>query len=176
METPSREVITTQVRTLQIIVGALIVGCLTFAGIAVFIAGQREPAGADQVEDQFPIITAMALAFGGVALAAQLVIVPMLRKQARQQLAKQPEAAEADATQLLISLQTTTIVGAAISEGACFFNLIAHLLEGSPYSLLMAGVLMLTIAMRFPTVNGVIDWLERQMRLVREEREFGRRE
>lgn len=175
METPSRETIITQVRTLQIIVAALIVGCLTFAGIAVFIGGQREPAGADQVENQFPIITVMALAFGAVALIAQAVIVPMLRKQSLQRLAKQPEAAEVDAAQLLVSLQSTTIVGAAISEGACFFNLIAHLMEGSPYSLLMASVLVLTIVMRFPTVNGVIDWLDRQMRLVREEREFGRR-
>jgi hypothetical protein len=117
----------------------------------------------------------MALAFGGVALMAQLAIVPMIRKQTRQKLAQEAESSDGGLAQLLVTLQSSTIVGAAISEGACFFNLIAYLLEGVPYSLLMAGILVLTILTRFPTVNGVIDWLEREMRLVREEREFGRR-
>jgi hypothetical protein len=172
METSPRETITTQVRTLQIIVSALVMGCLIFAPIAVFVSGNIERA---EGEDSFPVISAMALAFGGLAIVAQLVVVPMLRKQSRQQVAQQPEPNDGDAAQLLISLQTSTIVGAAISEAACFFNLIAYLIEAQPYSLAMAAVLVLAIAMRFPTVNGVQDWLEREMRLVREEREMGRR-
>ncbi|MEX2172502.1 MAG: hypothetical protein WD851_24485 [Pirellulales bacterium] len=168
MELPSREKIATQVRTLQIIVAALVMGCLTFAIVAVVIRSNSDTAADNEA---FPVMTAMALAFGTVAIIAQLVIAPLLRRQTRQRLAQQSEASDADGSLILMGLQTSTIVGAAISEGACFFNLVAYLLEGSPYTLVMAAVLVLTIVLRFPTVGGVTDWLEREIRLV-EEREM----
>lgn len=171
MELPTREEIVPQVRILQIIVFALVMGCVTFAPIAFFVSGNIERA---EGEDVFPVVSAMAVAFGAVALIAQLIIVPLLRRQSRQRLAQQTEPHDGTAAQLLGSLQSSTIVGAAISEAACFFNLIAYLLEAQPYTLAVAAVLVLTIAMRFPTVNGVLDWLEREKRLVNEEREFGR--
>jgi hypothetical protein len=171
MEMPSREKIAMQVRTLQIIVAALAIGCLTFAAIAVVLKSAPEPA---EDEDRFPVVTSMALAFGGFALGAQAVLSPLLLKQTRQSLVQQEGTSPDDAMRILSGYQTSTIVVAAFAEGACFFNLVAHMIDGSPYTLAMAGLLVLTILMRFPTVNGVADWLEREMRLVKEEREIHR--
>lgn len=172
MELPARETIINQVRTLQIIVAALIVGCLTFASIAVFLRTSPEPA---EGEEMAFVVTSMALAFGAFALVAQFVIGPMLRRQSRQTIVNQEGSSPDDPQRLLAGYQTSTIVSAAFAEGACFFNLIAHLIEGSPYTLLMAAVLVVSIAFRFPTVAGVSDWLEREMRMVQEERQMGRR-
>lgn len=171
MEMPSREKVVTQVRTLQIIVAALALGCVTFAAIAVVLQSAPEPA---EGEDVFPVVTSMALAFGGFALVAQAVLGPLLLKQTRQSLVQQEGTSPDDAMRILNGYQTSTIVAAAFAEGACFFNLVAYMIDGSPYTLAMAGLLVLTILMRFPTENGVVEWLEREMRLVTEEREMGR--
>ena len=171
MELPSRETIANQVRTLQIILAALIAGCLVFAPIAVFMKPDPDPAN----EESVLVVTSMALAFGAFALVAQFVIGPMLRRQSRQAIVNQEGTSPDDPQRLLAGYQTSAIVSAAFAEGACFFNLIAHLIEGSPYTLLMAAVLVVSIVFRFPTVDGVTDWLQREMRLVQEERGMGRR-
>jgi hypothetical protein len=172
MEIPSREKLAPQVRTLQIIVAAFVVGCITFGAIAFFLQVAPPLAAGEQV---FPVVTSMALAFGGFALVAQVVLGPMLLKQSRQSLVQQEGESPDDAMRLLTGFYTTTIVVAAFAEGACFFNLIAYMIEGSPYALAMAGLLVLTILMRFPTVNGVADWLESETRRVKEEREVASR-
>ncbi len=59
---------------------------------------------------------------------------------------------------------TKMIVGAAIFEGAVFFNLVVYMLLGQVYSLAIAGVMLLYILLLFPAVNGVEDRLQSRER------------
>jgi hypothetical protein len=54
-------------------------------------------------------------------------------------------------------------------EGAVFLLLIAHLVERSPVSLILAVVLIVALARHIPTRAGVESWMEDQQRLIREE-------
>ena len=65
------------------------------------------------------------------------------------------------------------IVSAACLEGAAFFLLIAYMLERSPWALAAAFALILGVAAHFPTRQRVSDFIQRQMSLIEEERQFG---
>ena len=84
-----------------------------------------------------------------------------------------PEEA-GDAGKLYMLLQSRTIVAAALLESPGFFWGIIHLLTHSPLSLIAAILLILGVAAHFPTRSRVIHWIENQLRLVDEERRFGR--
>jgi hypothetical protein len=61
------------------------------------------------------------------------------------------------------------IAGAALFEGAAFFLLVAYLVERSPWSLAAAIVMIIGVALHFPTQQRVADWIERQTSLLQEE-------
>ena len=79
-----------------------------------------------------------------------------------------------DAGQLFVVFQTRTIVAGALLEGTAFFALITYMIERSPLALTLAVLLILGVAVHFPTRSGVIRWIEDQLRLVERERQFGR--
>ena len=65
-----------------------------------------------------------------------------------------------------------TIIGAALLEGGAFAALMAFLLEGQVYSVVLAGLLLLGIAFSFPTRTRLTDWLEQELRHVQEFRKM----
>jgi hypothetical protein len=67
--------------------------------------------------------------------------------------------------------QTQLIVGAAMLEGAAFFAGIAFMLERNPIAAAVALVLLAVLAARFPTRDRVAGWLDRQLELIKEERQ-----
>ena len=69
---------------------------------------------------------------------------------------------------------TKTIVGAAILEGGAFGNLVAYMLDGQIYSLVLAVLGIIGILAGFPTRRGVDEWLERQLRRVKEMRDLAK--
>jgi hypothetical protein len=78
-----------------------------------------------------------------------------------------------DAGRLFLLYQTKTIIGAAMIEGITFFMLIAYLAERQAVALGIAVALILAVAAHMPTRTGVIHWIEDQLRFVEEERAFG---
>jgi len=72
--------------------------------------------------------------------------------------------------QLLIVYQTATIIGAALCEGPAFFALISAMIDESPLRLAVAGVCLLMVLARFPTVSRVENWLDMQIRAMKEDR------
>ncbi len=71
---------------------------------------------------------------------------------------------------------TRTIVGSALLEGGALANLIAYMLEGQWFSLVLGIVLALGIAAGVPTRDGVESWVERQLRRLDEIRSMPRRQ
>jgi hypothetical protein len=174
-------------RTLQIVIAALTTGCLIFMVIALFLVQIRPGAAAGN--EVPPMITYLALGFAGVAVVARIVLPRMIESSARKSIAdgtwqfpagnqnsdQLTERLErlGDAGKLLAVLNTRTIIAGAILEGSAFFALVAYLVEHSPLALAAAIVMILGVALNFPTVSGVTRWIEDQLAAIEQARQFG---
>ncbi len=164
--------------TLRIIVSALLMGVGSFLLYVLVISPPAKPAGNGTLSF-FGIVFA-----GGVTIAAlivpRLVVASALKGMASGKPAVTgPGAGRVASTiygQLMGILQTKTIIGCALLEGAAFFNAFAYMMEGQLYSAILTGVLMAGIALHFPLESRVMAWLEDQtQRLETEEtlKQFG---
>jgi len=79
-----------------------------------------------------------------------------------------------DAGRLLQSLQVQKIIRGALLEGAAFMNIVVYQQGGPSYLLAVASVLLLGVAMLFPLQRMVEEWLDRELRTVRELRGLAR--
>jgi len=185
-DAPWEEKVAKHVRVLQIIVGALVAGCVFFL-VIVLVTGGTAPGN---VGNECPlIISYVALALLVAAIAARGIVPVVVVRVGRRNIAQgtfsstqasardesqQSPSPERDAAMLLTLFQAKTIVGAALIEGVTFFMLIAYMIERYAPVLAAAVVLILVIAAHTPTRSGVIHWVEDQLRLVDEERSLGR--
>jgi hypothetical protein len=162
-------------KTMRIIVGALAVGVVNFLGIALFIRSQNAAA-----PPEVPILSWVAVGCTALALALHVFLPGWVTKHLRQKLVqgKVPPvrinpafAALPNQLGFLMGIyQTQMLVGAALVEGASFLSLIAYLLEGEWFSLLLAGLLLVVLIAKFPSHAGFALWLERQRELIEQER------
>jgi hypothetical protein len=169
------------VRTLQIIVAALTLGCVVFLTVALAVVG-----GPSSSSDP-PIVTYIASAIAASLVLARIVVPPVLVAQARRQIRQGTSRGSAgnlpavvtdstkqaaDAGKLVQVFLTRTVIAAAILEGGVFLLLVSYLVERSPASLGLAVILIVALAAHFPTVAGCSAWIQEQARLLDEERAF----
>ena len=175
-----------QVFTIQIIVAGLTAGCLGFMAIAVFLVQTGPARAADPAST--PIVTYMALGFAGMALVMRMIVPKIIEVAARKRIAdgtwQMPTTAQGqtqtsqlverlgDVGKLLVVLTTRTVVGGAILEGSAFFALVAYMIEKSPLALAAAIVLILGLALHFPTRSRAAHWIEDQLAAVEHLRQF----
>ena len=176
-----RTAIPRQARILQIIVLSMASGCLVFLLIATFL---RQQNGAPPPAT--PQLTYLMLILAGFALAARFIVPPLMVRAARYRLVVgglaaeqsplQPGASAKDVSAQALSAvyQTRTILAAALLEGATFLLIIAYLLEGVPAVLAIAAVLIIVIAAHAPSPTRLTVWIEQQLRLMNEQRQFVR--
>lgn len=166
------------VRTVQIVVAALTAGCILFMVVAIAVAGSPK------VPEAEPVITWLAAAVA-VALVLSRLVVPAVivarsRRKIQQGVFQSPvgqsltASIDSDSTdrrtaQLAQVFVSKTILGAAILEGGVFFLLIAYLVEHSPMSLMLAGLLIVVLALHLPSCSQVESWIEEQTRRMDEE-------
>jgi hypothetical protein len=139
------------IRTLRIIVAALALGVIAFAGYAIFSRiGQPRALGGN-----LDTLGVIMLGFGatqgvlGIVLPAVMFrAVPVPAAAAAQFAVHGPETAKILGIQARI--QTATIVGCAMFEGGAFANLTAYLTQGDLLNLIAAGVLLLGVLVHFP--------------------------
>jgi hypothetical protein len=179
-EYPWRERIGPVVRIQQIIVGALIAGCVFFLGIAIALPMR----GAEPSE---PILIYVLLVMAVPILVARVVVPSIMLSRSRQSIARGkgtvwsqaqglPHAMGeflqqgGDAAKLAMALQTVLIVSVAPLEGLAFFATIVFMIEGSLPALAVAVVMILCIAWHFPTQRSVIAAVENQLRILEQER------
>lgn len=167
------------VRTLQIIVMALAAGVFTF-GLVVFF----RPGGGLKPLDPQAIISIVMAVISLSLIPSRFIVPAAILRSGRQRIARGSEPVatrrgvgsplpDSEQAKLLVLLHTTTIIGAALLEGAAFANLTAFMLEGQVYSLVLAGLLLLGIVSAIPTRNRVEAWLDVQTRRVQEVRQMG---
>jgi hypothetical protein len=183
-----------QARILQIIVAALVMGCLIFllSTLSMGRFGGLPAAGA-------PMLSYVVCGFFLLEAPAWAVVMRVMTARARreivngaygplsapQQFVKDAygpldrpkqndpagsDAAERDARYLLPVYQTKTIIGAAMFEGLGFFATIAYLIERNPISLGVAIFAIFGVAAHFPAQGRIVGWVERQLEAVEVER------
>jgi hypothetical protein len=163
---PQREHVKLVGRTLQIIVGALLAGVITFLAVVLALAA-FEPADA---RPSPPVMTYLGLALAGVGVALWAYVPGLVARRMRQsmisgeppELAQRfPSAAElGDVGALTAIYQTRTIIAAALLEGFALLSVIVFFLERQPLSLVALGVLMIMLLSEVPTVARLEDWVE----------------
>ncbi len=171
-------------RTLQIVVGALIAGTVGFL-VVVLVVFTTEDRG-----DAAPVITYVAVAFAVTTLIARIVTPGIIIARGRRAIARgtwrltQGSAAPpariaellertGDAGKLGILFNISTIVAAALLEGAAFFAIVAYMMEHSVLSLIVAVVLIFGLATHVPTRSRLIHWIEDQLAQLQQERHLG---
>jgi hypothetical protein len=169
------------VRTAQLIVVALVVGVVVFAGIVFYLGmGGQPPQGP-------PMISLVMLAVAASAVAARFFIPGLLTQSACRAIADGTWKAAptsrpgytppaTDREKLKSVFLSKTIVASALLEGGAFANLVAYMLEGQWFSLVFGIVLALGIAAGIPTHAGVESWVDQQLRRVEELRSMPRKE
>jgi hypothetical protein len=168
------------IRTMRIILAALIAGVLFFMGFVLF---QRQT-GNQPPAPEVPVITFIALANAFVILIVSFILPSLFAASLRRGLAMRPGEPKArgttagvdasDTVRLCMIWTTRTIIRAALLEGGAFFLLIAYLVEGMEVSIIVAAVFLAGLAWLFPKRAGVDSWIEQQRYLLAEERTIGK--
>ncbi|QDT70446.1 hypothetical protein MalM25_33940 [Planctomycetes bacterium MalM25] len=147
-------------RTMQIVVAAMIVVPLIFAGV-VLVIGAQGPQDPAPIQGEMParrggeVVGHLALVVGLFCLFIQSVMQKFVTKQAVQNLAVQ---AMGEPDRLGEAYLTGLVVSGAINEMAAFLNLIAYMSSQSVYNLGMALLLVASTAIKMPTVKKVAAW------------------
>jgi hypothetical protein len=167
-------------RTMQIIVGALAAGVISFFVVVLLIDSRG---GAPPPE--MPVLTYMALATAPAAILVATFFPGVVLRSQRQAIldgksnfaaagarGNTTTPAEGRLMPLLGGYQTALIIRSAILEGAAFFALVAYMVEGKWWSLAAAGVLLLFLLTGMPTLSRVADAVEHERRAIEEMRQM----
>lgn len=163
--------LTNQLRAMRIIIVALCLGVLGFMGIAVYLrwSGQAQPLPAT------PVISYVGAAFAAGILPTALFLPRLLERTWRRQLAGDAGRAAAEAPPAThdqrwwMLYQTRMIISAALLEAPAFFLLVAYLIEGQVWTVLMALAFVTGIAWKYPSQESVERWVREQDELSRRE-------
>lgn len=169
-----REIIDRQpVMTLQIVVAALVTGCIFFAAIALVL----EPPTNLQMSDSQQPMTYALIVFALIVLTARVVVPSKIVSNGLRQLAQKTDDVDSAAAigGVWAILQTRTIVAAALIEFLTFFSLIVYLVDKSPLALLLAVLLIIVLAAHVPTRSWTESWIEARLKAMEEERQFAGR-
>jgi len=179
--------LTPVLRTMQIVVGALVAGCAMFLVVVLVVAPTM---AADRRQDM-PLITYVATGFAVVSLIVRAVVPGIVVTLGRRRIlngnwpmpasrgGSQPINVEfiertGDAGRLAVLSLNRTIIAAAMLEGAAFFALVAYMIERLPLALVVAVALIVGVALHFPTRSRLVHWVEDQLALIEQERQRGR--
>ena len=145
---------------MQIIVFALVMGVVTFLGIALVVNG----AG---IEGEPDILSWLGLGIAALMIAAHL-IVPRISASAALSQVSTEEVRNADDDRkfelIAPAYQGQLIVACALLEGAAFLNLVGYMLNEYVGNLFAAMALVAMIAAKIPTLSRVEFWVQDRAR------------
>ena len=151
-----------QLRVMQIIAGALMMGVLMFFGVVLVITK-----GNIFVQGNPGIVTMIAAGFAGLMIVNHLVIPSIITKARLSQIKSQDsdgQNSELKLASLLSIYRIQLIITLAFLEGAAFFNLVSVMIEHHVISLTAAIVLLGLMAVRFPSRTKVSWWVQDRLR------------
>lgn len=135
---------------MQIVTGALVMGVLMFAAIAVIAVGAMDEGPAGR------IVSMIAAGMAGIAFVAHLIVPGIVARQAVRHVNVD------DTEDLYVVYRTKLIIGLALLEGAAFFCIVTYIIEQQWWTLGIAGGLALWMLIAFPSRHRVEQWIETQ--------------
>ena len=164
----AKETLRSLVGTLRIIVGALLLGVVFFCVIAVMRnAGKPQTFGKK--------VNYLFLAATTPMFIAGFVVPRLLPKKGGSQRpgSAQNEPEDVGAVRAaFVPIQTATIIGCALFEGAAFSNLVAYLQEAELVHLAVSGLALFCIFAHFPVASRIEQQIEQQWQARRDEQQF----
>ncbi|MDP1797502.1 MAG: hypothetical protein Q8K78_08480 [Planctomycetaceae bacterium] len=142
-------------RTAMIIVGALMFGLINFAAIALFV-------GSEPKQNPPVVLTYFGLG-GAVLMTVMRFIIPGIAAAATMR-RTEGQTPESHRQQLAAAYHTKTIIGAALLEGAGFFNGVAYIITGSLLNIGAVAVLLTIMAITFPSQTQFDNWADQVQR------------
>jgi MFS family permease len=167
---PQTDDLATHVRTMQTVLGAIVLGAVVFLAIAVVVRSRSEQPAPNSLVFSY---AALGIALGN-AIAYYFVIDAITAAQRRRIAQGVPDPQRA----WYAAYGTQLFAGAAMLEGAAFLLIIAYLVEGSWSEnwmpiLAAVGIIAFLVTL-FPTRSGVEKWVREQQEKLRAE-QSGRR-
>lgn len=155
-------------RTMQIIVGALCLGVLSFL-IVVLVIGSAKPQ--DQDSEPFLTYLAVGMAVGAIVVSIFLPSIILRSSPANTanpvvddaRLVGANGMASENIGRFAQLYQTQLIIRCAILEGAAFFCLVGYMIEQQMFGLVAAVVLLLVMLANFPTRSRVESWIDARL-------------
>jgi hypothetical protein len=167
----------TAARTQQIIVGALAAGVWTFLAVALVLFLDEPVNQGDE-----PFLSYLGIGCAVLALVAWGTVPGMIGGRMRElivagkadHLTLKPFDSPdlGDVGPLGGIYQLRIIVGAAILEGAAFFNLVAYMIEQQMFSLAVAGILAVVIMASMPTYGRLESWVQSELTTIEQLRQM----
>jgi hypothetical protein len=147
-------------RSLRVVVGAILGGSVAFFAVVVAIGPLGERADP-------PFISWLSLGVGAMALITYAIVPSAMVASGLRSIAEgthpsQGAVVEAlgDEGRLFYVYQGRTIVAAAFMEGAALLCGVGYLLEGETLALAGMAALLLVLALGFPTRGGWERWID----------------
>lgn len=158
-----------QLRTMQIIAAALLIGLVSLCGVAAGLVHVGNNGRGLAPPQQIPIVTWVAVAVFAVEAPLSFVMPKVMTRSAIRRIVDGKPVTVREGVQpapvvvqLAAMYQTAMIVGLALLEGAGFLAGVAYLLEAEPVSLGIAAVVAALMIARFPLAGRVFDWMQTQ--------------
>lgn len=162
------------VRVLQIVVAALLAGVVMFTGVVLQMNGLLPLP--EKLED-VDLISIIGIVFAVLVLPLQWIVGRIVAAGAirMQGLDDPKQQGEPEAWRPWFGVyQTKTIISAAMCEGIAFMNLAYYMIFKSSVSLFGAAILVVALALMFPTPARVAAWIDAQQQRIRQEEQFRR--
>lgn len=150
------------VRIMQILILSLMLGILIFAGIAVFVNSQARPQ--QKVLTSPLVFTVLGIIAAVINIVLRLFVPGLVSTAVLGNIAKKRGQDNITKLDVYPAYLSGLLVGAALLEGAAFFNIVAVLITREYWTLGVAGVLLALMAAAFPTLDRVDYWAEEQLR------------
>jgi hypothetical protein len=159
-----------RVRTMQILISALVAGPLLFAVVAIVMSQERN------VQPRAPILSYVQIGLSIILFIAHLVVRRLMVASGRKRISagtwesgllpKVPGDLDNQERMLVGLYQTQMIITAALLEGAVFALLVGFMVEGQAICLALAGLFLVRIVSLIPGRTRVERWIETQQEAI----------
>ncbi|MEO2019784.1 MAG: hypothetical protein ABGZ53_36085 [Fuerstiella sp.] len=148
------------VRGLKIITFAMVMSVLVFMGVALAI-------NKGAIDGEPEIMSWIGIGMAGLMIVNHVVLPNVVAKAASNKVNAEEFRAADEATKFLLvfpAFQTRHIVASAMLEGAAFMNLVFYMMTEYVGNIAAAAVLVVLLALRFPTVSAAEFWVQDRTR------------
>ncbi len=144
-------------RQLQMITGAMIMGLVTFAIVAIAIGQGDAPV-------ESPIISMISVGMLVMASILAAILPTIIEASARREMKRQSASLSSE-TALAGLYQTTTIIRLALYEGPGFMAVVAYMLEHHAWSFGVVFASIVFMALQIPTSTTIPEWIRQKIEL-----------